>query len=176
MDLSTLNGRAMLISIGVGVGIALIIAVGGGLLIGFSALGMLGSAGPENIIASMGAFGGLLLCVCCLVLGLCIGQGALYASLAHRFGDPIDVGHMAVGGALTSLITTLLFQVLSVALVEMQSIVVGTFTFQSLISDLTGQAVAFCIYPFLYIALGAIGGAIYAGIAQNRAKTSTPLG
>jgi hypothetical protein len=173
---SLFNWRAFVISVVLGTFVSLGIAIVTAVTVGGSALGILGGYTLDYLLASLGGFGLLIVCMCCSALGFYVVQGALYAMIAHRWGTPLNIGMMALGGALSSLISAMMVTLCGSILLEIQSFYVGVFTFDSMLVDLKNEMPLYCVFPLLYMFLGALGAFLYTTIARSRARKAEQLG
>ena len=148
---STLNWRAILKTIALGIIPSIILAVVEQLRLGFS---------PETL----NTLSTTLLCVSWGgAVALFIASGVLYGRLAQRSGSPVDMASMALGGAVTALIMGLILGL---------SNTVAEFVNHQLGSDRSSDMgiLIQSIQVMVDAIFGAVGGAIYALIAKNRPR------
>lgn len=136
----------------------------------------------EADITQITALGGVLVCLCCVVALLYGGIGAGYSWFAEKSGGPVDIGLMALGGALAAFVDGILLGICGVGVNYLTNMLnlasqsgspafgVGLGATFGLPAAGLGLAIGVCVYPFIYAILGAAGAAIYAALASNRSK------
>ena len=160
-----INRKALMSTVGIGLVIIFLVFLINALPIGFE--------GPHDVSPVF------LICSSCLsVLGF-LAIGALYASNAQRTEASIDIGRMALGGALTALIVAITLSICRSCLLFATA---STFEVGGLLNnsvdinaDNTVQILAFssvilCITIVFYTILGAAGAALNAMRLRNRPK------
>jgi hypothetical protein len=148
-------------------------------LISASAASGVNSADAGTVATTLG---GLLVCLCCVLALLYAAIGAGYSWFAEKSGGPVDIGPMALGGALAAFVDGILLGICGVGVNYLTNMLnlasqsgspafgVGLGATFGLPAAGLGLAIGVCVYPFIYAILGAAGAAIYAALASNRSK------
>ena len=146
---------------------------------GIGAVVILILAGSSNAVGIVAPDIAVLSIVCCCIAYLfyaIIGVG--YAFFAQQNQTPMDVGMMALGGALSAVIASVVqmfVNIIGLLLVGAPSAFAqlgGVDQTAAVAGGLAGGLIGLCIVFVVSAAMGAAGGAIYAAVSQP--KTTTP--
>jgi hypothetical protein len=174
----TLDTNALLKTMGVGVGVVIVLAVFGYLV---NAL-VLGTApgempNPEQITTGYWIYAACLSCVSYLLVALI---GASYGFFAQRNGMDPHPGRMALGGAIALVAVGAVSATISLIITRLPRIFRESFVTAGLPSYglFPGfvplmMVVSVCGSLVIYAALGAAGGAIYGLIARGRSRRAS---
>jgi hypothetical protein len=167
-----INTGAALRAGGIGVGLGFVVQLiffG----IGLATTGMAATApdiGEDAAAGLLAGAGGLTMCLCCVGVLMYAGVGAAYAWFVEKDGGALEMGPIALGGAVSALASAFLSGICGALLGIVQSTMAGADIGTSITAAGLGLAFAICLYPLLYGGLGAAGGAIYAAIKNNQNK------
>jgi hypothetical protein len=179
--MKTLDTNALLKTMGVGVGVVIVLAV---FSYGVNAL-VLGTApgempDPAAIPTGYLIYSACFSCVGYLLLAL---LGASYGFFAQRNGMAPHAGRMALGGAIALVAVGAVSGTISLLITPLQRVFRESFMqaglppyglFRGFIPLM--MLIGLCVGLMIYVALGAGGGAVYGLIARGREKRASTAG
>jgi hypothetical protein len=176
-----LNTGALLRAGGIGLVVGFVLQIFSAVISVISTSAASGASSSDSATLAT-ALGGLVICLCCMVALIYAAIGAGYSWFVEKSGSPVEMGPVALGGALAAFADGILLGICGVGINYLTGMLnlaaqSGDPAFGAALGGTFGLAGAglglltgVCIYPFVYAILGAAGAAIYAAIASNRSK------
>ncbi len=181
---SMINTNALLRAGGIGLAVSIVLALLGNGITVIATNAATASGSASGSLGALGALGLLGTCFCCLGVLAYIGDGALYGWFVRKEGGALEMGPLALGGAVTAVIvgfvTGLCNGVFSLVFHVGQFNQISSLTGGGNPGDtaamasagIVGAVIGVCVWVIVSAALGAIGGVIYAAIVGNQAKSA----